>query len=239
MASVKSALDCIGVDTNQDISILKHLFGFIGRKVPTDPTEVSISISMLSHINSLQGNHIHLNIIKVGYDLFTVDQIDDIDYAIFKTRNIYRAQDIGVGRVEHYSIDSSDSDGLYIIESAGDSKDLTVNWTFYNNGIDVFFVYRIIYDEAKFVGISPTPGPCDKDSSGRTGVVCDKDRGADATARTMAHEIGHYLGLGHENSDLDNLMCQSDKANSTRDSVELTDSQVNEIDDHCFVQNGC
>ncbi len=67
MASVKDIMNCIGVDTSEPVSMLFHLFGFFRGRVPVDPCSSDPGeVSLLSHLNSLQGKHIHLNIIRVG-----------------------------------------------------------------------------------------------------------------------------------------------------------------------------
>jgi hypothetical protein len=63
--------------------------------------------------------------------------------------------------------------------------------------------------------------------------------GSEQTARSFAHEIGHYLGLEHENGLPDNLMCQSQGASSIRDSIGLYGGQGGVIRLHCLVKPGC
>ena len=58
-------------------------------------------------------------------------------------------------------------------------------------------------------------------------------------ARSGSHEIGHYLGLDHENGSPTNLMAQSSVASSIRDSTVLTSGQGDNVRDHCFMQGSC
>jgi len=51
--------------------------------------------------------------------------------------------------------------------------------------------------------------------------------------------MGHYLGLDHQNSRPDNLMCQSSAASSITTSVVLDGSQGAIIKGHCFMQGAC
>lgn len=247
MASVKSIMNCIGIDTGGNTSILFHLFGFLRAKVPTDPvSSVTAQVSLLDHARSLQGKHIHLNIIRVGIDNFTAAEVDKIDYAIYKARNIYRTVNLGVGRVEHYDVTSAAAGGKDDLGSEDEAEDLTHDWTVPNNGVDVFMVDNI--SDTDFVGISPVGGPCDKDDKDMNGVIGGEvNRGTEAVARTFAHEIGHYLGLSHNHGNncpttaagRANLMAQTKCADSIRDSVVLTGSQGNTVRGHCFAQNGC
>lgn len=242
MVSVKTIADCIGIDTKDDVSVLGQLFGFRARRVPSDPTGADASVSLLGQCKALQGKHYNFNCIRVGFDLFSssdlADNLDEIDYAVYKTRNIYATRGVGVGRVEHFLVDSSDSNGLHVITSGGDATDLTHDWTVPNDGMDVFFVFSIT-SSAGFIGISNINGPCNKDAKGRNGMISDIGRGKDATARNVAHELGHYLKLSHENDDGDNIMAQDLFANSIRNSVELTSSQGSSVKTHCSIQSGC
>ncbi len=238
MASVRSILNCIGVNTSGNVSVLRRLFGFIRQRVPTDPvSSVTAQVSVLKQLNSLQGRHIHLNIIRVGIDNFTSAEVDKIEYSIYKARNILNTRSLGIGRVNHYNVTSGQANGRDDIGSDDEAEDLTQEWTVSNNGLDVFMVDNI---SAGFVGLSPVPGPCDKDAKGMNGVLGGEvNRGSERVARTFAHEIGHYLGLPHRNNDPDNLMAQTSVANSVRNSVELSSGQGNTIRGHCSVQNGC
>jgi hypothetical protein len=247
METVKSIMGCIGVDTSGSVSVLFHMFGFIRARVPTDPcTTDPAQVSLLSHINSLQGKHIHVNVIRVGIDNFTADEVDKIDYAIYKARNIYRTVSLGLGRVEHYDVTSADAGGKDDLGSEDEAEDLTHDWTVPNDGIDVFVVDNI--SDSDFVGISPVGGPCDKNDKDMNGVIGGEvNRSREAVARTFAHEIGHYLGLPHNHGDdcpssasgRANLMAQTRCADSICDSVVLTSSQGSTMRGHCFVRDGC
>ena len=243
MASIKSIAQCMGIDTSGDFSVLGEFFGFRQRRVPTDPdSSVTASVSLLDQVKAMQGKHYHFNCIRVGFDLFTSASfstaIDEIDYAVYKTRNIYAARSVGVGRVDHYFVDSADANGLHVITSSGDATDLTQDWTVPNDGMDVFFVFSIA-SSAGFIGISNINGPCNKDAKGRNGLISDVLRGKDETARNVAHELGHYLKLSHRNDDAGNIMAQDSSASSIRDSVELTSDQGSKVKTHCSIQSGC
>ena len=238
MVSVKSIINCTGVDTSATVSVLGNMFGFLRQRVPNDPCSATIAqVSLLNQVRSLQGDHIHLNIIRVGIDNFTSAEVDRIDYAIYRARNIFNTRDLGVARVEHYDVTSGDADGKDDIGSISEAEDLTHDWTMDNNGIDVFMVDNI---SADFIGLSPVDGPCDKDDKDMNGVIGGEvNRAAQGLARTFAHEIGHYLNLQHRNDLGDNLMCQTISANSTCNSVLLSSAQGDSMRSHCFVQNGC
>lgn len=248
MASVKSLLGCIGVSTAGDVSLMRGLFGFLRARVPTDPdTSVVAQVSLLQHVRGLQGKHVHLNVIQVGFDL--VADLDDawekLDYAVYRTRNIFRQVGLGVGRVEHYEILSADADGGDDLGSEGEADELSDDWSVQNNGIDVFCVRNI--SDSDFVGISPVGGSCDKSSKDDGLIGGEINRDYERFSRTFAHEIGHFLKLKHNHGDdcptttsgQNNLMAQTRCTISVRDSVLLTTSQGTSMKSHCAVRNGC
>src|SRR5262245_22444183 len=112
MKSVKHTLNCIGIKTTREVSLLGDLFGFFQRRVPPDPM-VTASVSVQAQLRALAGHHVHLNMITVGFDTLssTNQQTADneIDYAVYRVRNILAQINLGVGRVEHYAITAVDS----------------------------------------------------------------------------------------------------------------------------------
>jgi len=257
MQSIKELVECIGINTSNTVSILFHLFGFVRARVPTDPcSSDTAQVSLLDHIESLKGQHIHLNIIRVGIDLFTDAEINRIDYGIYQTRKIFNPVNLGIGRVEHYNVASSNVDPDEDLGSLAEARDLINLWTVWNNGLDVFMVENIS-DPDGWVGWSPhIGGPVDKTANG-TGIIGGRvNRNAESVARTLAHEIGHYLGLPHNHGDCDdtsccpntttecnNLMAQTKCATSCGDGVcigiNLTSPQGSDIRSHGLVQDGC
>lgn len=242
MASLRALAQCIGVDGGQ-ISILGHFLGFARWRIPSDPTGATVSISLKRQAQRLQGKHLHLNVIAVGSDNFTDGEYERIDYMIYKTRNVYNQRSLGVGRVQHWIISVADADGLDAPTSKGQLEELTDRWEVSNNGIDLFIPHdmNIPSGTGILLGRSPNPGPCMSDGKDKKGQDSPVSGlwGSDQLARTSAHEVGHYLDLDHKNSSPDNLMCQSGKANSIRNSTDLTSSQGSEMRGHCMVWNGC
>ena len=252
MASIKEILTCIGVDTSQDTSVLADLFGFARGQVPTDPDPgVAAEVSVLQQLRDVQGQHIHLNVIRVGFDLIAAADADEaaekLDYAIYRIRNIYQQVDLGVGRVEHFEITSADANGFDDLGDPEEADELSDDFTIDNSGIDVFVVRNI--SDPDFVGVSPRPGSCDKGSD-RDGLIGGEiNRPFEGVARTFAHEVGHFLNLPHNHgaspecpatdSGKNNLMAQTRCAPSTRNSVLLTSGQGTTMRAHCSVQDGC
>ena len=238
MASLRALAGCIGIADN--FSVLRDFLGFARGQLPPDPTGADVVVSLKRQFDRLDGDHFHLNVIAVGSDQFTDNDYIEIDYSIFKLRNIYHTVSLGVGRIQHWIVTTDDADGLDTPTSEDDLEQLTEDWTVPNDGIDLFIPHNMSVPSngGILLGLSAVDGPCDKDAKDMNGATCGL-WGSEQTARTFAHELGHYLGLSHRNNQPDNLMCQSSKANSTRNSVLLTSGQGNTVDDHCSVDEGC
>jgi hypothetical protein len=249
LGSIRSLLNCIDVDTSQTVSVLGHMFGFAQRRMPRDPDPtVRSSVSLLRQMRALQGRHLHINVIRVGFDGIPAadrdEAVEKFDYAIYRTRNIYRTVSLGIGRVEHFAVSTADANGRDDIGSEDEADALSDEWSVPNDGVDVFVVRSI---SAGFVGISPVPGSCQKGPDNDGLVGGESGRGFEAVARTFAHEVGHFLDLPHNHGDdcptttagQNNLMAQTRCALSTRDSVLLTSAQGTTMRGRCQVRAGC
>jgi len=245
-ASRRALAGCIGV--TGPFSVLGDFFGFARRRLPPDPTGVRVEVSLKEQVARLRGAHLHLNVIAVGSDQFTDADYQEIDYSIFKLRNVYRPVNVGVGRIKHWVISTADADGLDSPTTEGQLEDLTRAWTVRNDGVDLFVPHNMAIPSngGMILGKSAVGGPCDKDAKGFSGATCGL-WGSEQTARTFAHELGHYIGLSHNHgadcptgtTARNNLMAQSRCAVSTRGSVLLTATQGNTMDDHCSIKSGC
>jgi hypothetical protein len=197
-------------------------------------------ISLRRQAQRLKGRHFHLNVVAVGSDQFSDGDYLEIDYSIYRLRNIYDPVALGVGRVQHWIVTTAQAGGLDTPTSEDDLEELTHDWSSPADGIDIFIPHNVSVSSngGSVLGNSPEEGPCDKSAKDMNGSTCGL-WGSEQTSRSFAHELGHYLGLGHENGSPSNLMCQSSKASSVRNSVKLTSSQGDDMRDHCFVRDGC
>jgi hypothetical protein len=167
-----------------------------------------------------------INVIRVGSDRFTATNNNTIAAAVGTTRTIYASVGLTLLRVQWYNITTAQARGREIIDSDGEASALTDEWTVPNNAIDVFFVRSYL---SATIGISPVFGPCDKNAKGMDGVVLEL-WGSD-TGLALAHELGHYLGLWHHDSEPSNLMYPS-----VPNGGLLTSGQGWIVGAHCFVE---
>ena len=245
-ASLRAMAACVGI--SGPFSVLGDFYGFRRRRLPTDPTGIRVEVSLKEQIDRLRGRHFHLNVITVGSDQFTDADHLEIDYSIFKLRNVYRPVGLGVGRIRHWVISTAAANGLDTPTTTGQLEDLTEAWTVPNDGIDMFIPHNmsISSNGGMTLGFSAIDGPCDKNAKGMSGPTCGL-WGREQTARTFAHELGHYVGLSHNHGEAcptttagqNNLMAQSRCALSTRNSTLLTSSQGTNTRDHCSTKSGC
>ncbi|PSN14183.1 hypothetical protein C7293_12805 [filamentous cyanobacterium CCT1] len=253
--SLKELADCIGVSTTGNVSVLRNLLGFFRGQLPPDPTGVPVRVSLLRQARLLQGRHLHLNVIAVGVDNFDDNDDIEIDYSIYRIRDIYAQVNIGVGRVEHYGVPTAEASGFDSPTTSDQLEQITDTWSVPNNGIDVFipFNMNVCSDTGCTLGRSAIGGPCEeKNDKGMNGAVTGL-WGSEQTSRTFAHEIGHYLNLEHNHDGspdcpdtadgCNNLMAQTRCANScgggVRAAILLTRGQGNTMDNHCLARFEC
>ena len=247
MHTFRQHASCLGI--SGDFSVMSNVLGFSRRALPPDPSGAEVSVSMREQITAIEGRHVHLNVIRVGFDAIAASNIgasiERVDWAILRIRQIYAQASLGVGRVLHWQILQADADGADDIGSEDEAEELWSSWDVPNDGIDVFMARTM--STSDFIGKSPIDGACDKDSKDDGLFGGPINRSADGVARTFAHEIGHYLGLSHNHGDncptavsaRNRLMAQTRCAVSLRDSTDLTNSERSTMRDHCIVKGGC
>lgn len=236
MTSVRSIAACIGISGS--FSIVRNFYGYSTgvyghadlsidintasqNAIRIDPTAPG-QLSLLNQVRLLNGPHIHLDTIRVGFEDFTITDQQEIDIAVQITRELYARIGLGIGRVLHWGISTEDANGYTVIDSDGEAFDLLDEWSAPGDGMDAFFVREYV---------------------GRGGATSDKDpegtiieiQGTIASGIGLAHELGHYLGLGHESSQT-NLMLGT---GFPRPNYDLTADQATRMRSSDLVQDGC
>jgi hypothetical protein len=190
------------------------IFGVYDRK-----EDMAVSISMSSADGRVIRGEITarvmleygVNIIKVG-DFGSQEHVD-LYGAVDRMRQIYEQRDITLSSVGRYIINNSLAGSYTTLNSEDEYRDMLEDWSVPNGSVDVFVVQAFAwggYDG--FAG--DTPGPASKGGR-KDGVAVDKTSFVDASgtqrldsatlAQLIGHEVGHYLGLEHQET-TNNLM---------------------------------
>jgi len=173
--------------------------------------------------------HVDINMICVGWESFTSTDTNKMLQAISITRSIYGQVDFGIGAVNWYSISNADAGAKATIDSQSEAEDLTDDWTVPNEALDVFIV-RVMNGAD---GWSAVGGSCDKNGKGMTGSVVSLNGTVANVGNTLAHEMGHYLGLSHI-PDAGNFI----GGNGSSDSwTGIYSWQGDKMKTHCFVRS--
>lgn len=186
MASLRQLSTCIGLSGT--VSVLSDFFGFFRGQIPPDPTGAPVRLSLIEQAQRLKNPHFHLNVTAVGVDNFTDSDNIELDYAIFKIRNIYAQVGVGVGRVLHFSVSVAQANGLDSITTTDGLSNVSNSFVVHNNGIDVHvpFSLNVPSNGGIILGQSPSPGPCEgKDAKGMNASVVGLF-GSEQTARSFA-----------------------------------------------------
>jgi hypothetical protein len=228
------ASSCLGVTGN--FSVRNDVYGYIWGPMNRD-------LSLLTHIGLISGQAINLSLILVAHEpgfggQFTQANCQRIQAAIDRMRELYGQVNLGVRKLYWQYIPVADSNGYSTVD-ADEATDLTNDWSGDNDGIDVFWVSNV----TDAGGWSNSDGPCDKDEDKeRTGAVLEIQGSDNFTGILLAHEVGHYLHLGHANS-ITNLMGVDSNNDGIGEldgtSTNLTTSQGNTMKGSCFVKPPC
>jgi hypothetical protein len=196
--------------------------------------------SLQRHLQAISGRAFDMVPIFVGHNddfsgTFSRDDATKVQYAIQIARDIYAQQNLGIRRLNWQHIPEADVGGYADLTDRAEAGNLTDDFSGPPGGIDVFFVQSI----GDADGWSNVEGPCDKDSSDDlTGAILEVTGSRRFTGILLAHEVGHYLGLGTGPAATNLMGVDSngdgvDELNSN--STQLTDDQGTTMRRHCSV----
>lgn len=180
-------------------------------------------LSVLGQVKLLKGRHVHLDLIRVGLEEFTLTDEREIDIAVQFAREIHARHGLGIGRVSRWFISVADADGYLSIDSECEAFDLIDDWYAPGDGIDVFFVQDL---DMGLAGATPTNDP--------EGVVVEI-QGNVSSGVALAHELGHYWGLEHVSTPTNLMLGQG----FPMPPYDLSGGQLDTIHEHDSMHGGC
>ncbi len=221
-----------------------NVFGTLGGGDTLPGTNTARDRSLTRHLQTISGRAFDMAVILVGHEndfsgTFTRDDATKVQYAIQIARDIYAQQNLGIRRLNWQFIPESAVGGYVDLTDRSEAEDLTDDWSGSGGGIDVFFVQTI----GDADGWSNVDGPCNKDSiDGLTGAVLEVSGGRRITGVLLAHEVGHYLGLGTGPASTNVMGVDSNSDGIDEigsNSTQLTDGQGTTMRSHCSVNGPC
>ncbi|MGW5375328.1 hypothetical protein ACWESM_07810 [Nocardia sp. NPDC003999] len=232
MAKLRTLTDYIGFPRNKRLSVCQDLLGFTAGRPPLGlfPNRPAARVSMNAFVRNMRQSHIHVRVIVAGSDLLTANEREIVDYAVFRLRDIYTNAGIGIGLILRQDLTAANSKGHTVVTSKEGAEkagaELTNDHAFITTSghtadgdrtalpVVIPADLRIKTTQpdgtVKFtLGRSPTPGPCSNPGAGKMQSSVIGISGEN-TGRTLAHEIGHFLGVSHPSPADNSLMTQSD-----------------------------
>lgn len=230
----QAASNCLGI--TGAISVTRGIFGY-AYGLPALP------VRLKEQLDLMKGRAFNLSVIFVGHASgFTGTtsraDADRITYSIQRMRELYAQVNLGVRKVYWSWIPEADVGAYATITDFDEARDMTEDWSASNDGIDVFFVQSIL----NAGGWSDKDGTCNKDDKGMSGAVLELS-GSDAfTGVLLAHEVGHYLGLGTGPASTNVMGVDSNNDGIDEigtSSTVLNNNQGTTMRSHCSVKGGC
>jgi hypothetical protein len=237
---------CAALGVVPPLSVCRDVLGFTRGRVPTRLSTARDvpAVSLRSYVGRLRDANFDVTLILAGSDAMTVADEQVIDYAVWRLREIYSEAGICVRLVHRDPRLVADSLGHDMVFTSDEIIDTGHDLTVDGDRLPVVLPADMNVTRTKngkietTLGQSPIKGPCGhRDEDGQNSAVVMVN--GEETARTLAHEIGHYLGCEHPATAGSDLMTQTGKAVSDAfEAVSIVASDRAKMRDHCAMQPG-
>lgn len=209
---------CRALGVSGRVSFCGHILGFLADQnvpAPLNPDRPRSMISLTDYVHLLKVTYFNVQIIIAGSDLLNVNDRKAINYAIYRLRDIYRMAGIGVARVTRVDLTAANSQGHATVSTQADilqtGTDITTDGDFIPVVLPANMNVSVTNPNGTVsvtLGQSPIGGPCSPRTGPgqRSSVVGIQGEG---TGRTLAHEVGHFLGAQHPATPDNSLMTQT------------------------------
>jgi hypothetical protein len=233
---------CAALGKTGSVSLCKDILGFDRSRVPSALTNTRPvpRLNINRFVRLLRGKHFHVHLIITGSDLLTDKDRDFIDYAVFRLRDIYTAAGIGIGIVTRELRTAANSAGHAVLRTRNDASKTGHDITADGDFVPVVFPADMNVTEIidglviTGLGVSPRNGPCsprNRDDMNSTVVDFSREEGG----RTLAHEVGHFLGADHTSG----LMSQDTSIDGDPFFVTtIIESDRTIMMEHCVIRSG-
>jgi len=214
---------CRALSHTGTVSLCKDVLGFAGGRCPQKippvssppPARPDPSFSVRTFVAGLRETHFNAELLWAGSDLITDSDRAVLEYAVYRLRDIYTSNGIGIGTVAFRGFTVADAHGHATVttdaELTATGHDLTDNGDFVPVIVPANMDDSTINPDGSVtttLGLSPVPGPCPpRNDPGMNSSVIDIN--GEGTGRTLAHEVGHYLGCRHPATPANTLMTQT------------------------------